>query len=128
MEVLRRMTSARCSRSPDGWLVCVARLPCTPCRARMSLERTLGVWPARCLASDVFFFCFFFFFFFCSCRCSRSSYHDLVFVALDIARVELQAAGRGMQTKFSTQRSERLFVQLANVVVPARYHQRCVPI
>ena len=40
----------------------------------------------------------------------------------------LQAAGGGMQTEFSIQRPERLFVQLTDVIVPFGYAQRGAPI
>ena len=54
--------------------------------------------------------------------CQRSA-QDQMFL-----RRQLQAAGRGMQTEFSPQRPEHLFVQLANVIVSVRYVQHGSPI
>ena len=41
-------------RSPDGWPDDLALLQCGTGRAQTSLQRTLGVWPASRLRSDVF--------------------------------------------------------------------------
>ena len=66
-------------------------------RAQRTLERTLGGRSARDPAPGVFF-------------CGN-----------------LQAAGWGMQTEFSAQRPERLFVQLTDVIVPFGYAQHVRP-